>query len=362
MSVVKLHRSPTLCPKCNNPAKKNGSFIRQRNRVKVQRYKCQSCPNTFSSHTTKVTYKQHRPDLNEKIMALLCNGVGIRRIAQALSTTPKTVQNKIKFLSYVCDSFHNNHFKNWKIKPRFQFDEMWSIQSSRISTLTVPTVVEKESYFIVAVRSAHTHSLSRDPFEKGMNNTKRKHLINSRDAEIMRTLNKCNEMKPHGRIIMETDKKIDYQKILKKVFGKRLVHAAYNSKIKKEAIKLFPVNNTMACFRAEIAKCRRESWYQTKDYRWYNAHLAIYLVYYNYIRKKKYTVRDKGLVLVVNKCQAVRPPKKTYKWETPAMRLGIFDEPLTFRFILENFEKEYLSTKSTPLTPVSNQIPFKKSA
>lgn len=362
MKVKNLKLLNTLCPKCNNNAKKNGSFTRKRNRVKVQRFQCHSCHHTFSSHTELITYKQHRPDLNEKIMAMLCNGVGVRRIAQALSTTPKTVQKKIQFLSFVCDSFHNIQFKYWKIKPRFQFDEMWSIEKSRANTLTVPTVVEKESYFIVAARSAHTHSLLRTPYEKGLNNTKRKRLISARDAEIMRTLEKCNEMKPMGRIVMDTDKKITYQNLLKSVFGKRLVHNPYNAGIPEEAIRLFPINNTMACFRAEVSKCRRESWYHTKDTNWYNAHLSIYIVYYNYIRKKKYTVREKGLVLVVNNGQAIDVQKKRYKTETPAMKLGIFDEPLTFRFILDNFEKDCLRAKFKPLAPVSLPAPCTKIA
>jgi hypothetical protein len=67
-----------------------------------------------------------------------------------------------------------------------------------------------------------------------------------------------------------------------------------------------------------------------KDNKLLNTHLVIY---YNYIRKKRYRKYEKGLVVV--------PPsgkfKKLYEYETPVMRLGIFDKPLTFKFLMENY-------------------------
>lgn len=123
-----LTSKKTLCPQCNNSAKKNGSFIRKRSRAKIQRFYCEHCSLAFSKQSKSITSGQHRPDLNEKIFEMLCNGMGIRRIANSLKTTPKTVQKKIKFLAILCDKFHSTHFVNWKVKPRFQFDEMWAVE------------------------------------------------------------------------------------------------------------------------------------------------------------------------------------------------------------------------------------------
>lgn len=95
-----------LCPKCDKPAKKNGSFIRKRSRVKVQRFHCRPCALAFSKQSTNITKRQHRPDLNEKVFHMICNGMGVRRIAQVLNTTPKTIQNKIKFLAILVRSFN----------------------------------------------------------------------------------------------------------------------------------------------------------------------------------------------------------------------------------------------------------------
>lgn len=286
--------------------------------------------------------------------------MGIRRIAQALHTTPKTVQKKIKFLAILCEKFHLQHFGNWKVKPRFQFDEMWSVERNRFDTLTIPMVVEKESYFIVCARSAHTNSLSGHPSIKNFSDYKRWGKISVRDLMILKALDRVNVMKPNGRIIIDTDKKIPYMNFLKQVFGSRLVHKRYNASIPLEAKKLFPINNTMACMRAEIGKVKREGWYLTKDNTWLNAHLAIYTVYYNYFRVKKCT-----------KAQWKMPPvpvvgvskiKREWEHKTPAMKLGIFDEPISFKFLLENYESKAIPATTNNVVPITRQLPGKKAA
>lgn len=346
----------TKCPQCSNLAKKNGIFTNKRTRKKVQRYYCEYCTKSFSKQT--LIKKQHRPDLNEKIFHMICNGMGIRRIASSLNTTPKTVQNKVKFLAIICERFHNNHFTNWKVKPRFQFDEMWSTEGGRYNTLTIPLVVEKESYFIVASRSAHTYSKIGIPSLKNYNNLKRQHKINIRDAIILKTLEKVNKMKPNGRIVMDTDCATLYPHFLHQVFGSRLVHNKYNAGIKSEAIKLFPINNTMACMRMEISKVKREGWYQSQDNMWLNAHLAVYTVYYNYFRIKQYTKPNNGLVVVSPSGKI----KKDYERKTPAMKLGIFDKPISFKFLMDNCVPKSMPIKSSKVPLIGYQAPSKKSA
>lgn len=357
MSLKSLKTKDILCPNCDKPAKKNGSFIRKRSRVKVQRFHCQPCALAFSKQSTNITKRQHRPDLNEKVFHMICNGMGVRRIAQVLNTTPKTVQNKIKFLAVLCEKFHRNHFTNWQVKPRFQFDEMWSVEKGETHTLTVPVVVEKESYFIVSVRSAHTYSKHRYPIVKARSDAKRRDKINMRDLVILQTLDRVNMMKPVGPIIMDTDGETRYPQFLQQVFGSRLVHHRYVSTT-EEAIKLFPINNTMACMRAELGKVKRESWYISQNHIWLNAHLAIYTVYYNYFRVKKYTKHEQGLVVVPPNGKA----KKQWEHKTPAMKLGIFKGPISFRFLMENYEPKAIPASVDNVVPITHQLLAKKSA
>jgi len=363
MAQKSIISKDVLCPTCSNPAKKNGSFVRKRNRAKVQRFFCHSCSLAFSKQSTNITSRQHRPDLNEKIFHMICNGMGVRRIAMVLNTTPKTVQNKIKFLAILCDHFHNTHFTNWKVKPTFQFDEMWAVESNSNNALTIPLVVEKESYFIVSARSAHTNALKGTPTKRGANNARRQAKISVRDLVIIKTLDKANTMKPDGRIVMDTDKKVAYLNILEKVYGPRLVHNKYNAGIPEEAIRLFPINNTMACMRAEVSKVKRDGWYLTKDNTWLNAHLAIYTVYYNYFRIKKYTISDYSLSIVSVGGNGIGRSKKKFENKTPAMKLGIFDKPISFKFLLEQFKPKAIPTSKSPtLLRIGHNLPTKKTA
>lgn len=110
--------------------------------------------------------------------------------------------------------------------------------------------------------------------------------------------------------------------------------------------------------RAELGKVKRESWYISQNHIWLNAHLAIYTVYYNYFRVKKYTKHEQGLVVV--------PPsgktKKQWEHKTPAMKLGIFKDPISFRFLMENYESKAIPAPAANVVPITHQLPTKKSA
>jgi transposase-like protein len=316
---------------------KSGFFRRQRTRSLIQRYQCARCHHSFSDQTNSLTYRQKRPDLLESVITDIGTGLGIRRIAAKYEVSVTTVQRKVLMLAAICEAFQEKHMKNWKSKPRFQFDEMWSSVHARANSLTLPVVVEVDSYFIVSARATHSHSLLSIPSKKIKNNTARALEIAKRHAVTTNALSRCSRMKPHGRIVVETDGDSTYNKILSGVFGPRLVHIPYNVKLPGNQKKLFPVDNTMACMRAEQAMCRRESWYLTKKVEWLNCHLAIYTVFHNFIRLKRYTLTRK--VYFVSKPDSDKVKKKvnkTFEKKTPAEKLGIFNEPLTFKYILKH--------------------------
>jgi len=325
------------CPRCSsNKIRKNGFYRRQRNRRQVQRYQCGECRLTFSDQSFHITYRQKRPDLLEEIMKTTCNGVGIRRSAVVLKTTVTTIQKKIKLLALICESFHDFHMRKWTKKPKFQFDEMWAIEGDRENPLTIPVAIERDSYFIVAAQSAHTHSKISIPSAKAENDRLRMHKIILQNNIIENTLRKCRHMKPKGRIYIETDKKTNYPTILENVFGKDwIIHKRFDSKLESE--RLFPINNTMACMRSEKPMLRRRSWHFTKDTTWLNHNLHIYMVFYNYIRKKKYTKSSETLNFTNPKTGEIRAKTfRTFAHKTPAMQLGIFDDPISFEFIIKN--------------------------
>jgi len=339
MKVTSITDSKIHCPECGGRHLKfNGHYTRIRNRRKVQRYKCLACDATFSDQTFDKTYRQKRPDLLETVLRAASNSNGIRRMAADLRTTTTTVQRKVKFLHKICESFHVKHLSQWDRaeKPRFQFDELWSVEGCRWQALTVPIVVEKDSYFIVSARAAYDFCKSNSPQIREFFNERRKEGISEQDKILKRAIKRCLIMKPQGRIVIESDRKTTYPEIIKAVVGTRLVHERFNAGDEDEKKKLFPVNNAIACLRAEKAMLRRESWYITKNKNWLNRQLALYTLYSNYMRIKRYTHKEKYEIIDPDTGKKVIKTLKSFEKKTPAMQLGIFNRPIGLDYVLKH--------------------------
>lgn len=327
------------CPKCGGyKIKKNGRFTRKRNRRKVQRYLCLACDSSFSDQTYDKTYRQKRPDLLDTVLRAVSNSMGVRRIAGDQRTTVTTVQRKIKFLHKILESFHLKHLSKWDrpTKPRFQFDELWAVESNRWQALTMPTIIEIESYFIVASRATYDWCKSSHPDIKNFYNNRHLSEIQDQKKVLQRAIKRCLLMKPKGRIVIGTDKKTTYPQIIQDVVGDRLVHERYDASDDEEKKRLFPVNNTIACMRAEKAMLRRESWYITKNKNWLNKRMALYIYYYNYVRNKKYFIGIKEVKYTDKKTgETKKKLQKEFKRQTPAMHLGIFNRPIGIEYALK---------------------------
>jgi hypothetical protein len=243
-------------------------------------------------------------------------GVGIRKTALKLRTSKATIQRKVKFLANICEKFHKENMSKWtrKAKPQFVFDEMETVEGSQISTILVPTIIEKDSYFIVDAEPLYVASRSHYPYLKDDYNEEHKEEIADKHKYTKDVLSSCRIMKPEGRIVIYTDKKPEYIKQIKEVFGDLGVHLSFLSSSDEAEAKLWPVNHAMACLRAEKAMLRKSSWYICKDKDWLSDHLKIYRFFYNYFRKKGYTVgrTENGTKII--------------KYKTPAQQLGIFDK------------------------------------
>ena len=50
----------------------------------VPRFRCRHCRKGFSRQTFRADYRDHRPDLNAPLFALLCAGVGLRQSSRML--------------------------------------------------------------------------------------------------------------------------------------------------------------------------------------------------------------------------------------------------------------------------------------
>jgi len=99
--VIKPVTKPKAsCPHCfSDKTNYSGKYRRKRSRQLIQRYTCSNCDQTFSDQTFSKTYKQKKPDLNQKILEGLRSGMSLRKLASALGTTKTTIQRKAKLLA-----------------------------------------------------------------------------------------------------------------------------------------------------------------------------------------------------------------------------------------------------------------------
>jgi len=253
------------CLKCSSEhVIKKGFYTRKRNRQKIQKYQCLDCKTCFSVQSFQKDYRQKKPDLNQQILEAASSGMGVRRLAKNLRTTKNTIQRKILFLGLETDNFQQEHEDEWTtFKPRFQMDEMETFENRKTNTVKIPVIVERESYFIVSMKALRDKSRSYKQCGRDYYNNKHSNEINQKNKDMEDLMLSCTKMKKEGRIVVETDKFSTYPAILKSSIGDRLVHVKYDAK--KETDKLFPINNTMACMRDDVALLRRRSWHGFKS-------------------------------------------------------------------------------------------------
>jgi transposase-like protein len=301
------------CARCQSPKTiRKGFYRRKRNRQKIQKYLCQSCGVWFSDQSSAKDWAHKRPDLNQEVFELVSIGVGIRKICLKLRTTKKTVQRKILFAAQVCDTFHQSNMSRWtrKTKPRFQMDEMETFEELHGNTIKIPVIVEKDSHFIVDLTPMRDWSRSQYPVVKKRYNNFHHHEILQKEILFKDALKSCQKMKPEGRIVIDTDKHLQYPKLIKDVFAEKGVHIKWDSKVDGEKKELFPVNNVIACIRQDVAATRKKSWHIAKRKVMLAARLKIYTFVSNYLKKKSYRNGKSRIEM------------------TPAMHLGIFNKPI----------------------------------
>jgi len=254
--------------------------------------------------------------------------MGVRKLALSLGTTKKTIQRKMIFLAGICEKFQNKYMTEWDIKPQFQFDEMESYEHSRHATLGLPVIVETKSHFIVSASAQYIKSRSHYPPLQDKHNLAHSGEISDKAKIIKEKLNLCRIMKPKGRIILDTDKHVSYKGYVKDVFGKEGVHFQYNAGDETEKQRLLPVNSICKCLREDVAMLRRRTGHVCKDKDMLSNRLKIYTFISNYFKKKEYcrTWFDSD----------GKKHKSIVSVETPAMKMGIFDSPVGYQFLLNN--------------------------
>jgi transposase-like protein len=270
---------------------RSGSYTADCHAQPVPRFRCKSCKRSFSRQTFRASRGDRRPDCNVPLLQLLVSGVGLRKAAELLDLDVHTVQRKKQKLGATCQQLHRNLCNKLPEGRAFVLDEEETYEGASIRPLTMPVLIEKEHWFVVATTAGSIRRLAppgtrrrqrqdRDELARGARKDRSHRCVGA----VLRQLAHRIET---SQLVLRTDQKASYAVLAQAVFGERVRHETTSGlRIRTSFNPLFPINTTLAMTRDNLGRLRRRSWLVTKRAARLRAHLAIFTTYRNYMRRR----------------------------------------------------------------------------
>lgn len=323
------HRSPTVGFYVNN-----GEYHPRCRSNPVRRFRCKSCRKSFSNQTFRVDYRDHLPHQNRAVFKLLVGGMSLRQVGRTLGIHNATVQRKAFKIARAMAQLHGNLLHALPNARAYLLDEEETYEQKSIRTLTIPILIEKDSWFIVATDVAPIRRLARKGTvrRRRQDAEERKHGKRPDEsraavANVLRTLARVSAGQ---KIELITDQKSSYATVAKRVLAEGLSHhQRVSSRLPRNQYNpLFAINTTNAMTRDHLARLRRRSWCVSKKRDRLHAHLALFTAYRNYVRPRFNTDEEQ---------------------QTPANRLGLLPRNLTIEELLR-WRQDWGDLSSHPMS------------
>lgn len=262
---------------------KQGYFKTKWNAQPVPRYRCKACGKYFSSHSSRATFRQHRPDLNKRILDLYASGMTQRRMAMVLGVNLKTIVRKFLFVGLLARREHERRIASGEIKTSHaQFDEMESFEHSRMKPISIALAVRAKTGDLLAIRCAqmgYKGPLAAEAREKyGPREDQRAAAI----KDVLASIGQCSA----AQMTLTSDADPRY---LNQVRAE-LPQARHNSLKRRFAKKdrknaedhLFTLNYVAAKIRNDLSRMARKTWVTTKKMERLQTHLDLYIAFHNH--------------------------------------------------------------------------------
>lgn len=279
---------PTKRASCLNPGRivRFGRYYRTSDRKWVQRYKCAHCGRHFSQATNSPNFGQNKRHLNNTILWLLASRVSQRRIAKGLNVHQLTVRRKLKFLGEQARLFNHRDRIKRPLTFELQFDDLETIEHTKLKPVSVTVAVEKGSRYILGFE------VSRMP-AKGLLAKKALkkygYRVDERAAGRNRLFRKIRgKIAPNA--IIQSDENPHYKPDVKEFFpdcqhltvkGQRGAVQGQGELKKVGFDPLFTLNHTLAMMRDNINRLIRKTWCTTKKIQPLTDHLELYVYFHN---------------------------------------------------------------------------------
>ena len=267
----------------------DGYFKRCDDGQVIRRFKCKSCLKRFSHATVSLEYKQKKRSKNLILANFLSSGVSMRRCALNLKINRKTVERKLKFLAMKARLTQKAFLESLKSQKlqNLQFDDLITIEHTKLKPLSVPIVVDPISRKIIGFEVAtigafgHLAKISKKKYGRRLNDHKEK------------LIDLFEKIKPvvDDQVLIRSDEHKTYHDIVKYYFPEshyqqyksRKAYIAGQGEMKIGGNDpLFFINHTCAMLRANINRLIRRSWCTTKKPERLKDHLDIFVSFYNH--------------------------------------------------------------------------------
>lgn len=287
------------CPSFNRNApflwQRKGFYRRKCDGLAVQRFQCLTCRLGFSTQTFRVDYRLHKPTLHFALFDAFVSKVTQRQAARTLECTRKTVRQRLLLLSRQSQDFHAEVLKRERRKGGlpgdYQLDELETFEHSRrLAPVTMPVLIEQHTFFVVhatvGALPARGNLRPRDVAKK----LEREKLNGPRLSESRAAVERCfqvlGECVDRARhLVVATDKKTTYPGLLAARLPGTYTHARHDSTAERTRHNpLFPINHILGMLRDGPSRLVRRSWAASKERRWLELHVWIWIAYRNYIR------------------------------------------------------------------------------
>jgi transposase-like protein len=293
--------TPPRCPdaRCSQhraPAEgfyRRHGFYRPKCRAEqVPRFLCRTCGRSFSRQTFRYDSGDRRPECNEPLLRYLWSGVGLRQAGRQLDLDVHSVLGKLRKMGRTLARLHKNLCHRLPEGGTFLLDEEETYEQASIRPLTMPVLIEKNHWFVVATTAGSIRRLAEPGTARRLwqDRDEQKHGVRrDRSRRCVRgVLGVLASRLGHGaRMTLRTDQKASYAVIAKEVFGESVTHeTTAGTNIRTTFNPLFPINTTLAMTRDNCGRLRRRSWLVTKRAARLRNQLAIFTIYRNYVRRR----------------------------------------------------------------------------
>jgi IS1 family transposase len=323
------------CQECNfyqkidNKITKDGSYKTKSDKIPRQMYYCHAGKHRFSeTRYSNLFQKQGSFKEYEMASKMACYGLSQTQIADILERDVRTIEEWFQAIGKKSEQFHLFICITLKLKLFFlQMDELWSFCKAKNHQLWVFVAFEAQSKFWIG-------------FELGSR-------TNHTASRLVAPIKRFSDFASVGALKITTDKLAAYKNALKKHFVNIKYHylQIVKQRFKRRLVTVkkcfvkgtktdFPSKTQNTSFierfnltlRQHVSYLTRKTLGYCKKKVNFKCNLWINLYNYNYIQFHK--------SLRVKISKTPKKFKKHYQHYTPAMKMGLTQTALTWRYLL----------------------------